>query len=37
MGMGYGKLWYGCFMFKNIENWEYVIDGHPFMTYILIV
>tara|TARA_Y100000590_G_scaffold427915_1_gene538651 strand:- start:383 stop:571 length:189 start_codon:yes stop_codon:yes gene_type:complete len=26
--MSYGKLWYGRFMFKDIENWEYVIDGY---------
>ena len=22
MGMSYGKLWYGCFMFNNSKNWE---------------
>lgn len=22
MGMGYGKLWYGCFMFKDSKNGE---------------
>ena len=22
MGMSYGKLWYGWFMFNNSKNWE---------------